>query len=125
MRLSKALVFRTGRVPVMGRFSFGGGDPYLGDAPDAVHGLGLRFQFPDGEEWRTAMISLPVFPVGTPQAFYELLVASRPDPQTHQPEPEKMAAFLARHRGTVQAFGIVKSHPVPSGFEDTTFNSLK
>ncbi len=68
-RLSKAVVFRTGRVPVIGRFSFGGGDPYVADTSDAVRGLGLLFWLPDGEEWRTAMINLPVFPVNNPQAI--------------------------------------------------------
>ena len=33
-RLSKAVVFRPGRVPVIGRFSFGGGDPDVADAAD-------------------------------------------------------------------------------------------
>src|SRR5258708_5702473 len=41
VRLSKAAVFRSGRVPVIGRFSFGGGQPYAADTPDTVHGLGL------------------------------------------------------------------------------------
>ncbi len=35
-----------------------------------------------------------------------------------------MEAFLALHPGTVQAFGVIKRHPVSSGFENTTFNSL-
>src|ERR1700756_876898 len=43
VRLSKALVFRQGRVPVIGRFSLGGGQPYATDAPDTVRGLGLQF----------------------------------------------------------------------------------
>jgi catalase len=124
MRLSKAVVFRPAQMPVIGRFSFGGGDPYVADTPDAVRGLGLLFWLPDGEQWRTAMVNFPVFPVNTPQAFYELLVASEPDPLTHKPDPKNMEAFLARHPGTVQALGIIKSHPVSSGFENTTFNSL-
>src|ERR1700730_15025334 len=32
-RLSKAALFKPGRVPVLGRFSFGGGDPNVADAP--------------------------------------------------------------------------------------------
>jgi len=48
-RLSKAVVFRTGRVPVIGRFSFGSGDPYIADAPDLVRGMGLLFWLPNGE----------------------------------------------------------------------------
>jgi catalase len=88
-RLSKAVVFRTGRVPVTGRFSFGGGNPYVADAPNLTRGLGLLFWLPDGEEWRTAMINLPVFPVKTPQGFFDNLLASQPDPETHKPDPVK------------------------------------
>jgi catalase len=97
VRLSKAVVFKAGRVLVIGRFSQGGGNPYVGDSPDAVRGLGLQFSLPDGEEWRAAMINMPVFPFNTPQAFYDHLLASQPDPHTHKPDPEKMAAFAASH----------------------------
>jgi catalase len=123
-RLSKAVVFRTGRIPVIGRFSLSGSDPNVADAPDMVRGLGVLFRLSDGEEWRTAMVNAPVFPVKTPQAFYELLLASKPDPQTHKPDPTKMGAFLARHPETVQAFKIFQSHPASSGFENSTYNSL-
>src|SRR5499425_2035240 len=93
VRLSKAAVFRPGRVPVLGRFSLGGGQPYAPDKADAVRGLGLQFSLPDGELWRTAMIHLPVFPFRTPEAFYEQLLASRPDPRTGLPDPARMQAF--------------------------------
>ena len=61
--LSRAAVFRSGRSPVTGRFSLGGGNPFVADTPDTVRGLGLAFSFPDGGQWRTAMINLPVFPI--------------------------------------------------------------
>jgi catalase len=96
-RLSKAVVFRTGRTSVIGRFSFGGGNPYVADAPDMVRGLGLLFWLSDGEEWRTAMINLPVFPVKTPQAFFDNLVAGQPDPQTHKPDPLSVVRFREQH----------------------------
>src|SRR5882672_8615546 len=47
VRLSKAAVFRPGRVPVIGRFSLGVGQPFAADTPDAVRGLGLQFSLPD------------------------------------------------------------------------------
>ena len=123
-RLSKAVVFRTGRMPVIGRFSLSGGDPYAADTPATVRGLGLLFRLPDGEEWRTAMVNLPVFPVKTPEALYQLLFALKPDPQTHKPDPKQIGAFLARHPETVRAFKIIQSHPMSSGFDNSTFNSL-
>jgi catalase len=123
-RLSKAAVFGAGRVRVIGRFSFGGGDPNVADAPNMVRGLGLLFWLPDGEQWRTAMVNLPVFPFQTPQDFYDNLVASQPDPRTGKPDPEKMAAFGASHPATVRALGIIQSHVPSSGFDNTEFNSL-
>jgi catalase len=123
-RLSKAALFRTGRAPVIGRFSLGGGNPYVGDAPDTIRGLGLLFRLPDGEQWRTAMINRPVFPVHTPQAFYDNLIASKPDPNTHKPDPKKIAAFLASHPESVRAAKIIQSQEVSSGFDNSTFNGL-
>jgi catalase len=124
VRLSKAAVFRPGTVPVLGRFSLGGGQPYAADTPDAVRGLGLQFSLPDGELWRTAMINLPVFPFRTPEAFYEQLLASKPDPTTGKPDPDKVQTFLERHPETVEAMKVIKSQPVSSGFDNSTFHSL-
>jgi catalase len=123
-RLSKAAVFRPGPVPVIGRFSLAGGQPYAADKPDSVRGLGLQFALPDGEFWRTAMINLPVFPVRTAEAFYEQLLASAPDPQTGKPVPAKMQAFLAAHPESARALEIIKSEPFSSGFHNSTFHSL-
>jgi catalase len=112
-RLSKAALFRAGRVPIIGRFSLGGGNPHGGDTPDAIRGMGLLFRLNDGEQWRMAMINRPVFPFNNPQAFYGNLIASKPDPNTHKPDPEKMRAIK-----------IIQSHPVSSGFDNSTFNGL-
>jgi catalase len=123
-KLSKAAVFKSGRVPVIGRFSLAGPNPLQADEPASVRGLGLQFSPPDAEPWRTAMIILPVFPVRTPEAFYEQLLASAPDPKTGKPDPEKMKSFLARHPETERALSIIKKRPIPSGFANSTFHSL-
>jgi catalase len=123
-RLSKAEVFKAGRVTVVGRFSLGGGNPYIADGPEVIRGFGVLFKLPDGEEWRTAMVNTAVFAVHTPRAFYDRLVASQPDPQTGKPDPEKMAAFVTAHPETVQANKIIQNHPVSSGFGNSTFYGL-
>jgi catalase len=124
LRLSKAAVFQPGRVPILGRFSLGGGRPYAPDLASTVRGLGLQFSLPDGEFWRTAMIHLPVFPFRTPEAFYEQLFAFRPDPSTGRPDPAKVQAFLVRHPETAKALEFIKSQPASSGFGDSTFHGL-
>jgi catalase len=96
--LSSAQVFTRGQYPALGRFNLGTADP---DAPDAtvrVRGMGLRVATPDGQEWRTAMINAPVFPVSTPQAFYGLLLASA------SKEPDAMKTFAAANP-EIAAFG--------------------
>ncbi|HEX4266216.1 MAG TPA: catalase [Verrucomicrobiae bacterium] len=121
---SKASIFQPGQVPVLGRFSLPGGQPYTDDASSPVRGLGIRFQLPNGEEWRTAMINLPVFPVRTPQAFYEQLLTTAPDSATGKPDPAKMQMFLAKYPESAKAFQLIHTQLKPSGFESTTFNSL-
>jgi catalase len=122
--LSRAAVFRPGEVSVIGRFSLSGGLPNQADKPDTVRGLGLLFQGPAGQQWRTAMINIPVFPDSTPQGFYERLLASRPLPETGKPDPQKMAAFLGRHPETAAAMKIIRQAPLNAGFADSAFHSL-
>ena len=120
----RAAVFRAGNVPVIGRFSLGGGLPDQADKPETVRGLGLLFQASNGQQWRTAMINFPVFTDSTPQGFYERLLASKPMPGTGKPDPQKMAAFLERHPETVAAMKIIKQKPPSAGFADSTFYGL-
>ena len=89
--LSRAQVFAAGQYPALGRFNLGTPNP---DAPDAtvrVRGMALRISPPDGQEWRGAMINAPVFPVSTPQGFYELLQAAG------SKAPDAMKTFIAAH----------------------------
>jgi catalase len=122
--LSKAVIFRPGRVPVIGRFSLSGGRPYAADAATTVRGMAILFKLPDGEEWRTAMINLPVFPFATPQAFYDQLLALAPNPATGKPDPAKVQAFLAKYPESAKAIQLIHSYPMSSGFENSTFNGL-
>jgi catalase len=122
--ICRAAVFQPGNVPLIGRFSLSGGLPDQADKPDTVRGLGLLFQAPNGQQWRTAMINIPVFADSTPQGFYERLLAAKPMPGTGKPDPKKMAAFLDRHPETVAAMKIIKQSPPSVGFADSTFHGL-
>ena len=122
--VSSAAVFRSGRTPVLGRFSLAGGNAHAADMAATARGLGLAFGFPGGAQWRTAMLNLPVFPDSSPQGFYDRLLASKPSPGTGKPDPEAMAAFLAAHPETAKAMKIIGQSPPTPGFADSTFRSL-
>ena len=122
--ISKAQVFRPGRVPVLGRFALAGGKPFAADTPQTIRSLAILFQQPDGEEWRTAMVNIPVFVVKTPQAFNEFQLASSPDPATGKNIPGAMGAFLAKHPETAAALQVIGKHPFSSGFGDSPYYAL-
>src|SRR5580658_557351 len=124
VELSKAAVFLPGRLPILGRFAFSGGQPYAADAPHTVRSLALLFKLSDGEEWRTAMINIPVFPVNSAEGFRDLLVASAPEPTTDKPDPAKMNAFLSKHPESAKALQLIRSASVSSGFENSTYDGL-
>ena len=80
--------------------------------------MGLKISPPDGQEWRTAMIDPPVFPVSTPQAFYQLLLASA------SKDPDAMKTFAAANP-EIAAFGAwAKSAPWTGSYAEERFNSL-
>ena len=92
--LSKAELLHSGRTPVIGRFALAGGQPFVTDAAGIVRSMAVLFQLPDGEEWRTGMNNIPVFPVRNAQGFHDQLLALAPDTITGKPDPAKKA-FLA------------------------------
>jgi catalase len=122
--VSKAQVFRPGRVEIVGRFALAGGMPYASDTPQTVRSLAILFKQSDGQEWRTAMVNIPVFVVKTPQAFNEFQLASSPDPATGKNIPGAMSAFLANHPETASALQVLGKHPFSSGFGDSPYYAL-
>jgi catalase len=116
--LSQAQVFSRGEYPVLGRFNLGTADPNAPDATVRVRGLGIRISTPDGQEWRSAMIDPPFFPVSTPQAFYALLRASG------SKEPDALPAFAAAHPEFAKFGGWAKSAPWTGSYAEERFNSV-
>ncbi|WP_263263987.1 catalase family peroxidase [Pseudomonas sp. RIT-PI-S] len=121
---SKAAVFAPGRTPVVGRFALPGGNPYAPDNSVPIRSLALRFTQADGQQWRTGMNSMPVFPVGTPEAFFESLQAGRPDPATGKPNPAAQQAFFASHPETGAFLAWVKTAKPSASYASERYDSL-
>jgi catalase len=121
---SLAQVFAPGRTPVVGRFAVPGGNPYAPDSSVPIRSMALRFTQANGQQWRTGMNSMPVFPVGTPQAFFAQLQAQQPDPATGKPDPAKVAAFFAAHPETGAFLAWVKTAKPSASYATETYWSL-
>ena len=122
--LSRAQVFQAGRTPVVGRFALPSGNPYAPDSSVPIRSLALDFTQANGQQWRTGMNSMPVFPVGTPEAFYAMLQAEAPEPSTGKPNPDAMPAFFAAHPETGPFLQWVKTAKPSASFATETYNGI-
>ncbi len=122
--LSKATVFAPGRTPVFGRFALAVGSPHAPDGVPAPRSLALDLTAADGSTWRTAMNSVPLFPVGNVRDFVALQRATTPDPATGKPDPGKVAAFMAAHPETRAFNALMASRPIASSFANAGYHSI-
>ena len=123
--LSGASVFLGDVVPVTGRFAESAPNPFTNDAEAApVRSMALRLQPRGADEWRLGMNDTPGLHVSTPQAFYENVVASTPDPRTGKPDPAKMQAYLDKHPETVAFLSRLRSRPFSTGFANDSYNGV-
>lgn len=121
---SVAQVFAPGRTPVVGRFAVPVGNPYAPDSSAPIRSMALRFTQANGQQWRTGINSMPVFPVGTPQSFFELLQAQQPDPSTGKPNPAKVGAFFAAHPEAGAFLAWVKTAKPSASYVTESYWSL-
>ena len=116
-KLSKAPQFSaTSSLPVIGRFSMGGGDP---DAPNTVRdnprGLAVHIDLGKGNTTDMVLLSAPVFLSKTPEDFLTLL-------QTVATQDEaKIGAFFKAHPESTAQGAWLKARPVPASYASVTY----
>jgi catalase len=109
-KLSKAPHFAK-QVPIIARFSLGGGDPNAADnAQDNVSGLAVKFELGNGATTDLVTISAPVFFAKTPEQFVELLKTLASG------DKDKLNAFFAAHPETTRQNAWLMSHPVSASY---------
>jgi len=115
-----------GPVEATVRFSNASGDPHTSDAnPIAGRGMAVKFHLPGGEGTDIVSVPLVVFLARTPEDFLALTRARIPDPETGQPDAEKLGAYLAEHPETGIAIqkGMTKLAPTTS-FATSDYRAL-
>ncbi len=119
--LSTASPFSGKPVPVIARFSIGGGNPKAPDNAKSTRGLALAFDLPGGEGWQMANISAPVFAAATPEQLLALLESRVPDPATKQADPAKVKAFNDANPDVLLQGKYLASQPVPASYAKANY----
>ncbi|HEY0208820.1 catalase family peroxidase [Acerihabitans sp.] len=122
--LSRAALFAPGETPVTGRFAIAGGNPAAPDYAVPVRSMALAFRQGNGEQWRTGMNAMPLFPVSTVEEFYQLQTITLPDPATGKPNPERLKAFVGAHPQMQRYLAWAKQYVPSSSWASDRFNSL-
>ena len=123
-RLTRAGHMQGGEVKATVRFSNGGGDPGIPDYAREGRGIAIKFYLDDDSRTDMVGLSLPQFFVRTPEEFLEFTRARKPDPETGQPDMEKVGAFLGAHQEAVPAIQAALSAGPPESYATVAYNGI-
>ena len=121
-RLSKAVLFTGGAIPMTIRFSDATGVPNIpdGSGPANPHGMAIKFHLPDGSETDVVLNSLKFFPVSSSADFRDMLLAAAVSPP-NAAKPTKLDQFVATHPSVPRALATAQT---PDSFADEEYNGI-
>ena len=118
---SRSVLFSGAIIPVVARFSLGGGNPDAPDAGKGPRGMGLEFRLADGSKQHMTMINSPVFFAIVPKTFLDNLIAAKPDPATGKPDPAALKEFAATHPDAAGMTKFYADHNPPPSYANSAF----
>ena len=111
-------------VRVTVRYSNGGGNPDIPDYAREGRGMAVKFYLPDGSTTDIVGLTLPCFFARTPEDFLEFTRARKPDPETGQPDMEKVGAWLGAHPEAQVAIQAAVGAAPPESYATAVYNSI-
>ncbi len=121
--LSKAAHLQSTPVPIIVRFSNGGGLPDMPDVHPSyrTRGMAIKFHLPTGADTDIVSISNDRFPVSNGEDFLSLLKAiAGTGPDT--PKPTPLEAFLSTHPATLAAVQVPQ--PIPVSYATLPYHGI-
>ena len=123
-RLTRAEHMQGEPVRATVRFSNGGGDPGAPDYAKDGRGLAVKLYLADGSRTDIVALTLPRFFVRTPEDFLEFTRARKPDPDSGQPNMERLGAFLEAHPEALPAIQHALSQPPPASYAQLEYHGI-
>ena len=122
--LTRAAHMQGDVIPATVRFSNGGGNPQIPDYAREGRGLAVKLYLPGGSTTDMVALSLPCFFARTPEDFIEFTRARRPDPETGQPDMEKVGAWLGDHPEAQVAIQAAVTAEPPESYATVAYNGI-
>jgi catalase len=122
-RLSRATHLQGEAIPALVRFSNASGDPESHDANRDGRGMAVKLRPANGDETDILATMAPSFLTRTPEEFLELMRLRTPDPETGQPDMEKLGAYLGKHPEAQPAIQSVVGTEPPASFACLAYHS--
>jgi catalase len=108
-------------VPMVIRFSLGGGVIAVPDKAVPVHGMAMTFQLPDGRSTDLMCINMPVFVSPTPEEFIAFNEAAQASPPG-SPAPTALQRFIGSHPAAQRFVAGLK--PMPQSFGTESYFAI-
>lgn len=121
--LCRAAHFQGEPVPALVRFSNASGDPESDDSQRDSRGMAVRLRPPGTDETDILAVTSPAFVLRTPEEFLEFMELRSPDPETGQPDWEKLGAFLEAHPESQTAVQATLNSEPPVSFGTLVYQS--
>lgn len=122
---SKSALFLGSTIPVIARFSVGGGNPEVADVDASLpRGMALEFHLPGGLLQHMTMVNTPIFGAATPASFNDAIVAARPDPKTGKPDPKNLDEYMASHPDARPLAEWSRGHGPSATYFQSTYYSI-
>jgi catalase len=120
--VSKA-AFLAAPVPVLGRFSFGGGNPQASDKEKSPRGLAVRFDPGGPAQNEFVFLSAPIFFARSADEALEFLNV-RAGAAAGKLDKAKVKAFTDAHPWTAKQGAWVAAKPVPASYAGLPYFSI-
>jgi catalase len=122
--LTRAAHMQGDPVKATVRFSNGGGDPGIPDYATEGRGMAVKIYLDDGRRADMVALSLPVFFARTPEDFLAFTRARKPDPETGQPDMQRLGKWLGEHPEAGPAIQAAVNAQPPESYALCEYNGI-